>query len=256
MNIPTPIQKQLDKLGIETLRPSQEKSIKAGLFNRKNLLVCTPTASGKTLVGEMALIHSLTGNSGQRSEKKEESRGRERKSSGQETKSGEQEIKRNTHITSPICIYVVPLRALASEKYKEFKKRYPKYNIALTSGDMDSDDRYLENYDIIITTSEKLDSLMRHHSPWLSRVDVVVIDEIHLLNDPSRGPTLEIAITALKNKEHQPQLIGLSATIGNAKELANWLEAELVEDAWRPTRLDKGIYLEGDIYFPEKEEEE
>lgn len=223
-NIPKLVQEEIDKLNIKELRPSQKKSIDQGLFERKNLLVCTPTASGKTLVGELAILNSLTA------------------SNKQQTK----------HSYSPICIYVVPLRALASEKYKDFQKKYPKYKIALTSGDMDSDDRYLEAYDIIITTSEKLDSLMRHHSPWLDRVNVVVIDEIHLLNDSSRGPTLEILITALRNRKQEVQLIGLSATIGNAKELAEWLKAELVEDTWRPVELHKGIYFDGKIQFPEK----
>jgi helicase len=223
MKIPKAVQKELDKLNIKELRPSQKKSIEKGLFDKNNLLVCTPTASGKTLVGEMAIINSLSGSSEQ-----------------------------STSVGSPICIYVVPLRALASEKYKDFQKKYTKYKIALTSGDMDNNDRYLETYDIIITTSEKLDSLMRHHSQWLNRVTLVIIDEIHLLNDSNRGPTLEILITALRNKEPKIQLIGLSATIGNAKELASWLNAELVEDKWRPVRLDKGIYFNGQIQFPNK----
>ena len=217
--IPAPVQEQLDKQGITTLRPSQQKSIDAGLFKGNNLLVCTPTASGKTLVAEMAIINSLT---------------------------PEGESK---HVRKNICVYVVPLRALASEKHKDFTKKYPQYNIALTSGDMDSDDRYLEAYDIIITTSEKFDSLIRHHTPWLGRVSVVIIDEVHLLNDASRGPTLEILITMLRTQLKNLQLIALSATIGNAPELAAWLDAKLVEDDWRPVRLDKGVLYQDTIYF-------
>ncbi|MBN1175857.1 DEAD/DEAH box helicase [Candidatus Woesearchaeota archaeon] len=216
--IPKHIQNHLDKLGFKELRPSQEKSIKAGLFKGKNLLVCTPTASGKTLVGELGLINRVLGEEGKR--------------------------------TGAMGVYVVPLRALASEKYKEFSKKHPKLKIALTSGDMDSDDRYLAAYDIIITTSEKFDSLIRHHTPWLEKVEVVVIDEIHLLNDLSRGPTLEILITILRDQNPKLQLIGLSATIGNAKELAAWLDAKLVEDTWRPVKLRKGIYFDGSIHFP------
>lgn len=219
--IPKHIQNYLEVLGFKELRPSQEKSIKAGLFKGENLLVCTPTASGKTLVGELALMHHVLNTEGKK--------------------------------TGKIGVYVVPLRALASEKYKEFTKKHPKLKIALTSGDMDSDDRYLAAYDIIITTSEKFDSLIRHHTPWLEKVDVVVIDEIHLLNDLSRGPTLEILITILRDQNPHLQLIGLSATIGNAKELASWLDSKLVEDKWRPTRLRKGVYFDGNIYFPNEE---
>lgn len=213
--IPKKVFSELEKRGFEELRPSQVKSIKKGLFEDKNLLVCTPTASGKTLVAELAILNAVYHDKGK-------------------------------------CVYVVPLRALASEKYKDFKKLYgDKIKVAMSSGDIDSDDSYLSRYDVIITTSEKLDSLTRHKAPWLSRVKVVVFDEIHLLNDGSRGPTLEIIITLLRKLLSDLQLIGLSATIGNPKELADWLDAELVLDKWRPVRLDKGVYLSGEVEFEE-----
>ena len=77
----------------------------------------------------------------------------------------------------------------------------------------------------------------------------MVIDEIHLLNELSRGPVIEIVITILKKKLKRLQLIGLSATIGNPGELAHWLEAELILDEWRPVKLHQGIYLDGQIDF-------
>ncbi|MBI4452175.1 DEAD/DEAH box helicase [Candidatus Woesearchaeota archaeon] len=195
------------------LRPAQEKSIKKGLLDGKSLLVCTPTASGKTLIAELAALKSVLEGKGK-------------------------------------AIYIVPLKALASEKYKSFKRRYGKTaKIALSMGDTDSADPYLAEYDLIITTSEKLDSLIRHHSPWLSGIKTVIVDEIHLLNDTERGPTLEILLTVLKKLLKNPQIIGLSATIGNAEELAEWLGADLVVDDWRPVKLHKGIYHEGKIEF-------
>jgi len=198
---------------ITDLRPAQEKSIKKGLLEGKNLLVCTPTASGKTLIAELAALKSIMENKGK-------------------------------------AIYIVPLKALASEKYREFKRRYDKVaKIALSIGDIDSSDSYLAEYDLIFCTSEKLDSLIRHHSPWLSNVKTVIIDEIHLLNDTERGPTLEILLTILKQLLKNVQIIGLSATIGNAEELAEWLNADLVVDDWRPVKLHKGIYMDGKIEF-------
>jgi len=196
---------------IKNLRPSQHKAIDAGLFDDKNLLICTPTASGKTLVAEMAILNAILHDKGK-------------------------------------CIYVVPLKALASEKYAHFKNMHS-FKTSITSGDIDSDDGYLERYDLIITTSEKFDSLIRHHTPWLSRVRTVIIDEIHLLNDPGRGPTLEIIITILRSILKNVQIIGLSATIGNPEELANWLDAGLVLDKWRPVELHKGIYLDGKVEY-------
>ncbi|MGM5480374.1 MAG: DEAD/DEAH box helicase [Nanobdellota archaeon] len=213
--VPNHISTLLSDLGIEQLRPSQEKAIQAGLFEDNNLLVCTPTASGKTLVGELALFHTI-------------------------------------HTQRKKGVYVVPLKALASEKYTDFKKRYPQFKIALASSDIDSKDEYLSEFDIIITTSEKLDSLLRHHVSWISRIGVLVVDEIHLLNDPTRGPTLEVLITHLQSQLPSLQIIGLSATIGNARALSTWLSAHLVEDIWRPVRLDKGILFDETIYFPEK----
>ncbi|MDP7457872.1 MAG: DEAD/DEAH box helicase [Candidatus Woesearchaeota archaeon] len=210
--IPPKISKVLENT-VKTLRPAQEKAIKAGLFEDKNLLVCTPTASGKTLIAELAAIKHITSNEGK-------------------------------------VIYIVPLKALASEKFREFKKRYSNFfRIALSIGDRDSTDSYLTDYDIIICTAEKLDSLIRHHTPWLKYVNLVVIDEIHLLNDPGRGPTLEILITILRQILKNMQLLGLSATIGNPQELADWLGASLIEDTWRPVKLHKGIYLDGEIEF-------
>lgn len=210
--IPKKILEVIEKRGFEELRPSQVKSIQAGLFEDRNLLVCTPTASGKTLVAELAFLNAVLHDKGK-------------------------------------AVYVVPLRALASEKYRQFKRDYPNLKIGISSGDMDSADSYLVNSDVIITTSEKFDSLIRHKASWISRLKTVVIDEIHLLNDPSRGPTLEVVITILRKTLKDVQIIGLSATIGNPEELASWLGAELVQDSWRPVKLLKGVYYNGEIEF-------
>jgi len=91
--------------------------------------------------------------------------------------------------------------------------------------------------------------LIRHHAAWLQHVGVVVIDEIHLLNDIGRGPTLEILITILRRLLKNVQIIGLSATIGNPKELAAWLDAKLVIDNWRPVELKKGVMFDGKVKY-------
>lgn len=202
----------LENTNIDKLRPSQEKSIQSGLLKGKNVLVCTPTASGKTFVAEIAMIKKIV-----------------------------DENKK--------AIYVVPLKALASEKFKEFSKKYPGLKVALSIGDTDSSESYLSSYDIIVTTAEKMDSLVRHKADWIGRIGLVIIDEIHLLNDISRGPTLEILITMLKMMLRDVQFVCLSATIGNSKELAEWLNAELIVDDWRPVKLEKGVYFNDEIEF-------
>ena len=211
-DIPKELYEILEK-EITKLRPAQEKSIKKGLLKGENLLVCTPTASGKTLIAELAALKSIIEGKGK-------------------------------------AVYIVPLKALASEKYNDFKRKYNKIaKIALSIGNIDSADPFLADYDLIITTSEKLDSLIRHHAPWLASIATIIIDEIHLLNDAERGPTLEILITILKQLLKDVQIIGLSATIGNAEELAEWLQADLIVDGWRPVKLHKGIYYDGKVEF-------
>jgi len=203
----------------DELRPCQEKAIKAGLLDGKSLLVCSPTASGKTFVAELAILNKLISQGGK-------------------------------------AVYIVPLKSLAVEKYKEFNEKYGSLGlkIAISIGDLDKTDTWLQNYDIIITTSEKLDSLIRHGVSWIRDIKVVVIDEIHLLNDAERGPTLEILITLLKALLQNSQTIALSATIGNPQELSKWLNAGLVEDSWRPVKLYEGVFSENQIdFFKNKE---
>ena len=210
--IPNKLYEVISQQNFEELRPAQSKSVEAGLLKGKNQVICTPTGSGKTLVAELVALTSIYNNIGK-------------------------------------AIYIVPLKALATEKFKDFKKKYPDIKIALSIGDLDDADPYLEKYDLIITVSEKLDSLLRHRVSWLKDVNVVVVDEIHLINDARRGPTLEILITLLRKLLKDIQIVGLSATIGNPKELADWLDAELIEDDWRPVELHKGIYHDGKVEF-------
>lgn len=201
--------------GITELRPAQEKAIQAGLLDGKSVLVCTPTASGKTLIAEMAAMRAILSGKGK-------------------------------------AVYIVPLKALANEKFKEFTRKWGKLcRVTITVGDLDTDEPRLEEKDLIICTAEKLDALMRHHAPWVNKLGCVIVDEIHLLNDPGRGPVLEILITMLREVAKEVQFVGLSATIGNPQELADWLNAELVIDDWRPVPLYKGIYYDGTVEFEE-----
>jgi helicase len=120
----------------------------------------------------------------------------------------------------------------------------------MSIGDLDALDQWLASYDIIFVSTEKLDSLVRHGLAWLDSVGCVIIDEVHMLDDPGRGPTLEVLITKLRRFCRRAQLIALSATVGNADEIAGWLHAELVESDYRPVKLEKGIVFEGNAYYP------
>jgi len=208
--------------GFASFNPMQEACIKKGF--EKNLVVSAPTASGKTIIAELFALDSVINH------KKK-------------------------------VIYTCPLRALAGEHYKDFKRKYSgqesKYNIkfALSTGDLDSSSSYLKNFDVIMTTYEKLASLLRHKSDWLGNVGCIIIDEVHEL-DSDRGPVLEIALTQMRNMHKNLRVLGLSATIPNAKELSDWLEAELVESNFRPVKLKEGVLLESTLEFGDKTEEE
>ncbi len=204
---------------IENFNPIQKEALRRGLLKGKNLLVSAPTSSGKTLIGEIAALNCFFN------------------------------FKKK-------MIYLSPLVALAREKYNGFREKYGKLGvkIALSIGDYDSLDPFLERCHWIIGSNEKIDSLIRHKAPWINKVGLVIIDEIHLLQDPSRGPTLEILITLLKKLIPKSQFLALSATVGNPEELSAWLGAEILKSNWRPVKLYQGIFYQNQItFFQEKE---
>jgi helicase len=212
------IKKLLEISGFKELNPVQKEALKKGLLKGKNLVIFAPTASGKTFCAELVAIKTIL-------EKKEK------------------------------VVYMVPLVALANEKYQEFKKKYSQLGVkvALSIGDYDSSDPFLKNYDFIILTVEKCDSLIRHGAEWINDIGLIIADEIHLLDQADRGPTLEITLTLLRKIVPNAQLLALSATIKNAKELAEWLNAETVISEWRPVKLYKGVSYPYQVKFLEKE---
>jgi helicase len=211
LNIDDRIIQTLKKQGIEDLYPPQEEAIEYALQGM-NLVMAVPTASGKSLVAYLAALRWAM-----------------------------QEGK---------VLYIVPLRALASEKYedlKEFEDLGVKVGISM--GDYDMPDPSLERFDILVATSEKADSLLRHKVDWLNKLRLIVADEVHLINDTSRGPTLEVTLARFKQINPDAQIIALSATIKNSSDLADWLEAVHITSDWRPVPLKEGIFLRNEIHF-------
>jgi len=146
------------------------------------------------------------------------------------------------------ALYVVPLRALATEKYDEFEA-LPGVSVGMATGDFDATDEELADHDIVVATSEKVDSAIRNGASWVEALACVVVDEIHLLDAEDRGPTLEVTIAKLQRLTPTVQLVGLSATFGNAGAIAYWLDAELVDMDWRPVALRTGVYADDEMRF-------
>ena len=205
----------LKSQGFEKLYPPQVDSVKSGLLDGKSILVSAPTASGKTLIAMLAMFSYLSKNNGK-------------------------------------VVYLSPLRALAAEKFTEFKKLEKialgkKIKVGVSTGDFDGIEKNLEKSDILILTNEKMDSVIRHGVEWIDEIGLVISDEVHLIGDENRGPTLEMILTQLKLLDSKPQIVGLSATITNSDEIANWLDCKLVKNDWRPVPLSEGVCDGGEV---------
>ncbi|HYB07271.1 MAG TPA: DEAD/DEAH box helicase [Nitrososphaerales archaeon] len=154
-------------------------------------------------------------------------------------------------------VYLAPLRALASEKYSEFSE-FSRFGITTTisTGDYDTSGESLGRSEIIVLTNERFDSVMRHRVSWINSVGLFIADEVHLAGNDSRGPTLEMILTKVLHLGLDAQLLALSATISNAKTMADWLRATSVELDWRPVPLKEGAYDYGRIVFTDGEEKQ
>lgn len=205
----------LSRVGVKELYPTQREILERGLVSEGNFVLAAPTASGKTLAAEIVMNEELE-------------------------KGGK-------------IVYLVPLRSLAYEKYEEFSRVFDKWSVRVSIGDYDSSDEPLGKHDLIVMTYEKFDSLQRHRSSWLSSVSLLVLDEVHYVGDPSRGPTLEMAVSKFMH-ENQSRRIALSATITNLEEIADWLQAVPIRVDWRPVPLRVGMYVEGKLIYPDGEE--
>jgi helicase len=215
LKLPDSAIKFLKSQGFKKLYPPQADSVKSGLLDGKSILVSAPTASGKTLIAMLAMLSYLYQNKGK-------------------------------------VIYLSPLRALAAEKFTEFKKLEKialgnKIKVAISTGDFENIEKNLEKSNVLILTNEKMDSIIRHGAEWVDDIGLVISDEVHLIGDESRGPTLEMILTQLKLLDTKPQIIALSATITNSDEIADWLGCKLIKNDWRPVPLSEGVCDGGEV---------
>ncbi|MCY3412969.1 MAG: DEAD/DEAH box helicase [Candidatus Heimdallarchaeota archaeon] len=215
------ISSYLIEKGIVELYPPQAEAVEKGLLRGRNQVIAIPTASGKTLIAILSMFSSLLQNGGK-------------------------------------AIYLAPLRALASEKFDEFREfaKLVGLKVAISTGDLDEQSGWLGGADIIIATNEKFDSIIRHQVSWLDEIKVIVSDEVHLINDSSRGPVLEVVLSLIRRNLPECQIVALSATITNADEIAEWLDADLITSSWRPVKLVEGVWEGGTITYANGKQQE
>jgi replicative superfamily II helicase len=199
-DVSSKVEEIIGKAGIKT-RGIQNLAIDKGLLQGKSIMVSSPTGSGKTFVGELALLRAIT--SGKKG------------------------------------MFLVPLRALAVQVNQVLKDRYEVFGvqIGISTGDFQNSGEELSENDIIVTTYERADSLLRRNARWISEVGTLVVDEIQTIANLGRGARLESLIIRMRRQLPELQVIALSATVGSPEELAQWMNCELVESDERPVPL-------------------
>ena len=197
----------MQELSPATLNPAQQSVMDHGLLESGfSCVLQMPTGSGKTWLSKSAIRKSLD----------QGFRG----------------------------IYLTPLRALAEELASRWKADFSDVPVGIFTGDYGrtGSDYPIPYKDaqVMIMTPERLDACTRHwrtHWNWIPEVDWVVVDELHLLGDPGRGARLEGALSRFRRLNPFCRVLGLSATLGNREELADWLQGVEFQSSWRPVPL-------------------
>lgn len=196
---------------IPGLNELQQDAInKAGLFEGQHLVVSAPTSSGKTMIGELAMLYR--------------------------------------HLRGERSYMLLPLRALVNDKYDEFTAKYEPFGLRVirSTGEISDDNGALlrGKFDIALLTYERFAALAIAAPHVLRHVSVIIIDEVQMITDQSRGANLEFVLTLVKAQRLlgiEPQVIALSAVIGDTNGLESWLNARLLRSEKRPVPLEEGL---------------
>lgn len=181
----------------------QEDAITA-VRNGDNVIVSVPTASGKTLIAYVAIYERF--------------------------------------LRKQRSVYMVPLKALASEKFQELKKlRSLGMKVSIAVGDYDESPQVIRKSDVVVATSEKLDSMIRHDPSIVYEMGLLVADEVHLIGDPSRGPIEELVLATVSHINPDTRILCLSATMTNHEQISEWTDSVPVVSDFRPVPLTRGI---------------
>ena len=177
----------------------------------EHLVVSSPTSSGKTMIGELAALKGV--------------------------------------LDRRRAFFLLPLKALVNDKFRHFNRVYGAFGIRTikATGDNSVDDLLplmRGQYEICLLTYEKFAALVLGNPHLLDQVGTVVVDEVQMIADESRGVNLEFILTLLRLRRREgtePQFIALSAVIGDTNGLERWLGARLLRRTERPVPLDEGV---------------
>jgi helicase len=180
-----------------------------GLLRGEHVIASAPTSSGKTMLGELAAVR------------------------------GALDRRR--------ALFLMPLKALVNDKLRQFQRVYGAFGIRTIEATGETDDitpLLRGRYDIALLTYEKFAAIALTHPYVLDQVGTIVIDEVQMIADVNRGANLEFILTLLRMRRRdglEPQLIALSAVIGDTNGLERWLGGRLLRRLERPVPLDEGI---------------
>lgn len=181
------------------------------ILNGESLVVVAPTSSGKTFIGELATVKAIIG--------------------GQK------------------AVFLLPYRALVNEKYEQFTELYSSHigmRVIRCTGDYsDQTGAFVRGkYDVALLTYEMFLNLAVNTPSLLNQIGLIVLDEAQFITDPSRGITVELLLTHLLTMREQgvsPQIIALSAVIGNTNNFGQWLGCSELITTTRPVPLMEGV---------------
>ena len=214
-----------DAFGFEEFNRMQREALPVILDSNHNVVASAPTAAGKTALAELAICRCLR--------------------------------------DGGTALFIAPMRALTNEKEAEWDRFEDLgYSVYVVTGERDLNPRRAERADILVMTPEKTDSATRKHdSPrysFITGVDCVIVDEVHLLDSDGRGGVLEATISRLR-RLCDPRIVALSATMPNIQDVAGWLDAPPeatfeFDEAYRPVDLHSDVrtYSHGDNAFADK----
>ncbi|XP_011087302.1 DExH-box ATP-dependent RNA helicase DExH14 [Sesamum indicum] len=210
--------------GYKSLNRIQSRIFQTTYYSNENILVCAPTGAGKTNIAMISILHEI----------------------GQHFRDG------YLHKDEFKIVYVAPMKALAAEVTSTFSHRLSPLNVTVRelTGDMQLSKNELEETQMIVTTPEKWDVITRKSSDMsLSMlVKLLIIDEVHLLND-DRGPVIEALVARtlrqVESTQSMIRIVGLSATLPNYLEVAQFLRVNpetglfFFDSSYRPVPLEQ-----------------